>query len=89
MAIIGNKNIKELVGTVSSTKMEKTLVVEVDKVKMHSLYKKRYIRTKKYYAHIDSDIKVSEGDVVRIQEAKPTSKLKRWKFIDIVKKHQE
>ena len=89
MAIIGNKNIKELVGEVTSTKMEKTLVVAVDTVKMHPLYKKRYIRTKKYYAHVDMEAKVSEGDIVKIQESKPTSKLKRWKFIEIVKKHQE
>lgn len=89
MAIIANKNIKELIGKVSSTKMEKTLVVEVDKVKMHSLYKKRFIKTKKYYAHVEADANVTEGDVVRIQESKPTSKLKRWKFIEIVKKHQE
>jgi small subunit ribosomal protein S17 len=89
MAIIGNKNIKELVGTVVSTKMPKTLVVKVDTVKMHPLYKKRYVRSKKYYAHIEDNSTISVGDVVRIRAHRPTSKLKRWIYIDTVKKVQK
>lgn len=89
MAIIGNKNIKEFVGEVVSTKMSRTLVVKIDKVKMHPLYKKRYIRSKKYYAHIPENWKVTEWDIVKIREARPYSKLKRWIFVEIVKKHQE
>ena len=89
MAIIGNKNIKEFVGEVVSTKMSKTLVVKVDKVKMHPLYIKRHIRSKKYYAHIPEDWKVAEWDIVKIRESRPYSKLKRWIFVEIVKKHQE
>jgi len=53
MAVLGNKNIKELVGVVLSNKMNKTVVVSVERVKLHPLYKKRYVVTKKYYAHDD------------------------------------
>jgi small subunit ribosomal protein S17 len=86
MTIIGGKNIKELVGTVTSTKMAKTLAVEVDTVKMHPLYKKRYVRSKKYYAHIDDNSNISVGDIVKIRQYRPTSKLKRWIYVDTVKK---
>lgn len=51
MTIIGDKNIKELVGEVVSDKMEATCVVLVKSVKVHPLYKKRYVVKKKYYAH--------------------------------------
>jgi small subunit ribosomal protein S17 len=88
MTIIGGKNIKELVGTVTSTKMAKTLTVEVDTVKLHPLYKKRYVRSKKYYAHIDDNSNISVGDIVKIREYKPTSRLKRWIYVDTVKKVQ-
>jgi len=60
MTIIAGKNIKELVGEVVSTKMEKTLAVKVDTIKVHPLYNKRYVRSKKYYAHIDDDSTISE-----------------------------
>jgi len=89
MAIIGGKNIKELVGTVVSTKMNKTLTVKVDTVKMHPLYKKRYIRSKKYYAHIDDNSNISVGDVVKIRAYRPTSKLKRWIYVETIKKVQK
>jgi len=88
MTIINGKNIKELVGTVTSTKMAKTLAVEVDTVKLHPLYKKRYVRSKKYYAHIDDNSNISVGDVVKIRQYRPTSKLKRWIYVETVKKVQ-
>jgi small subunit ribosomal protein S17 len=53
MAIFGDKNIKELTGVVLSAKMEKTVVVSVERVKLHPLYQKRYVVRKKYYAHDD------------------------------------
>jgi small subunit ribosomal protein S17 len=59
MTIIAGKNIKELVGAVVSTKMTKTITVKVDTVKMHPLYKKRFVRSKKYYAHIDDNSDIS------------------------------
>ena len=51
MTIIGEKNIKELVGEVVSDKMDQTCVVLVKSVKMHPIYKKRFVVRKKYYAH--------------------------------------
>lgn len=71
-----------LEGTVVSTKMDKTIVVEVERKYMHPLYKKFIRTTKKYHAHnIDSSIK--EGDTVKICETKPISKTKTWEvFIE-------
>ena len=66
-----------LEGNVVSTKMDKTIVVEVERRYMHPLYKKFIRTTKKYHAHIvDSSIK--EGDTVKIRETKPMSKTKTW-----------
>lgn len=87
MAILWNKspkNIKELTGTVVSDKMDKTRVVEVETVKVHPLYKKRYKVKKKYYIH-DEKNESKAGDVVSFREAKPLSRLKRWALIQIIK----
>lgn len=84
MVIIGNKNIKELVWKVVSDKMDKTLVIEVDIVKTHPLYKKRFVVQKKYYVH-DENNEGTVWDTVKIREAKPTSKTKRWALVEIVK----
>jgi small subunit ribosomal protein S17 len=70
------RNPKEMVGRVVSAKMQKTVVVAVDKVKVHPKYKKRFKVTKKYYAHSEEEFAV--GDKVRIKEHKPVSKTKRW-----------
>ena len=83
MVVIGDKNIKELTGKVLSSKGDKTITVAVDRVKMHPLYKKRYTVTKKYYAHDEANTS-KEGDVVRIRETRPMSKLKRWLFIEVI-----
>ena len=85
MAIIGDKNIKELIGKVISNKTDKTLTVAVDRVKMHPLYKKRYTVTKKYYVH-DENNTAQEGDIVKIRASKPISKQKRWILVDIIEK---
>lgn len=83
MVIIDGKSIRQLVWKVLSDKWDKTITVAVDRVKMHPLYKKRYTVTKKYYAH-DEDNKANIGDIVKIQETRPLSKLKRWKLVEIV-----
>lgn len=80
MAIIWTKSIKEFVGEVVSDKMDKTRVVLVKSVKVHPLYKKRFIVRKKYYAH-DEQNTSKIGDTVTIREATPTSKLKRWVLV--------
>ncbi len=80
MTIIGNKNIKELVGEVISDKMNKTRVVMVKNVKMHPLYKKRFIVRKKYYAH-DAENATKVGDSVKIRSVPPISRLVRWTIV--------
>jgi small subunit ribosomal protein S17 len=72
-------------GKVVSDKMNKTVVVEVDTPKRHPLYKKTIRRVVKYYAH-DEKNQSKVGDTVRIEETRPTSKLKRWRVAEIVTK---
>src|ERR1039457_7499007 len=67
----------EKVGQVVSTKMQKTIVVEVEMRKPHIKYTKIMRTTKKFYAH-DEQSSARMGDVVRIRETRPLSKLKRW-----------
>ncbi|OGK28671.1 30S ribosomal protein S17 [Candidatus Roizmanbacteria bacterium RIFCSPHIGHO2_02_FULL_40_9] len=73
-------------GTVVSTKMEKTAVVEVERAYRHRLYHKTIKRHKKYKAHLDGTVLVAEGDVVDIQECLPISKDKKFK---VVKKYHK
>jgi len=80
MTIIGIKNIKELVGEIVSDKVERTRVVLVKSVKVHPLYRKRFIVKKKYYAH-DEQNSTKLGDKVKIRETKPISKNKKWVII--------
>jgi small subunit ribosomal protein S17 len=75
----------EKVGQVVSTKMAKTIVVEVSRRVPHPLYKRIVGRRKKFYAH-DEEGKAKMGDIVRIVECRPLSKLKRWQLTDIVRK---
>jgi len=75
---------KPLIGIVTSTKMEKTATVEVTRIKVHPIYKKRVKVKKKFHAH--DEIGVKEGDKVKIQECRPISKTKKWKIIEIIKK---
>ncbi len=69
-------------GIVVSNKMNKTIVVKVTSYKTHAKYKKRYMVSKKFYAHLDDPAACQEGDKVTIQETRPLSKLKRWKFVE-------
>lgn len=74
---------KELVGLVTSNKMDKTITVAVERVRKHSLYKKRVKLTRKYKAH-DEKNQCQEGDFVRIRETRPLSKTKRWRFVEVI-----
>lgn len=76
---------KLLVGKVVSTKMAKTIVVEVDRQKAHPLYRRVVKRTMRFYAH-DEEQTAHTGDMVRIEETRPLSRLKRWTLKDIVKR---
>jgi small subunit ribosomal protein S17 len=81
MAIIWNKNIKELIGEVISDKTDKTCVVLVKSVKVHPLYRKRFIVRKKYYVHDEQNVS-KIWDMVKFREIKPISKLKKWIFVE-------
>ena len=72
-----------LIGTVVSDKTDKTVVVKVERKVKHPLYGKIIRRSKKYHAH-DEDNAFHTGEVVRIEETAPISKLKSWKVIDRV-----
>jgi len=75
----------EKVGLVVSTKMQKTIVVEIEMRKAHPKYKRVMKSNKKFYAH-DEQNSARVGDVVRIREARPLSKLKRWSLEEIVRR---
>jgi small subunit ribosomal protein S17 len=75
----------EKVGNVVSTKMQKTIVVEVEMRKAHPKYKRIVKSSKKFYAH-DEQNSARVGDVVRIRETRPLSKLKRWALEEIVRR---
>ena len=76
---------KERIGTVVSSKMDKTAIVAVERKVAHPVYGKQQTRTKKYYAQ-DEDNAAREGDVVKIVETRPISKTKRWRIVEIVEK---
>jgi small subunit ribosomal protein S17 len=73
----------ELVGVVTSAKMQKTIVVRVTRQIQHRLYDRYIHRVKKFYAH-DEQGEARTGDVVRIVETRPMSKLKRWRLAEVV-----
>jgi 30S ribosomal protein S17 len=74
---------REFVGVVTSDKMSKTIVVQVNTKKLHRLYKKYVSRSKKYKAH-DETNDAHIGDTVRIQECRPVSKDKCWRLVEII-----
>lgn len=75
---------QEKVGIVTSTKMQKTIVVEVRRRVEHSVYKRIVARRSKFMAH-DEHRKAKEGDVVRIVESRPLSKNKRWMLKEVIR----
>lgn len=75
----------EKVGQVVSTKMQKTIVVEIEMRKAHPKYKRVMKSNKKFYAH-DEQNSARVGDVVRIRETRPLSKLKRWSLEEIIRR---
>ncbi len=79
---ISHKN--EKVGEVISTKMAKTIVVEVTRRVTHPVYKRIVQKRKKFYAH-DEESAAKLGDIVRIRECRPLSRLKRWELGTILR----
>jgi small subunit ribosomal protein S17 len=72
--------IRKFKGVVISDKMDKTIVVKVEKIKVHPKYKKRYKTSKKYKVH-DEKNQYKEGDFVMFQPCRPISKDKKWRTI--------
>jgi len=70
-------------GVVTSTKMQKTIVVKVVRLVQHPLYTRVVRLSKKFYAH-DETGEARTGDTVRIVETRPTSKLKRWRLAEVI-----
>lgn len=79
---------KVLVGKVISDKMDKTRVILVERIVEHPLYRKYIKKRKKYYAH-DENNESREGDIVRIMETRPLSKLKRWRIVEIIRRAEK
>ena len=78
-----NRKVRQ--GVVVSTANDKTCVVKVEARKRHPLYGKMITRSTKFHAH-DENNECGVGDVVRIMETRPISKLKRWRLVEIVEK---
>jgi len=76
-------NVKRMIGVIVSTKMNKTVVVAVEKKKHHTLYRKTYRIMVKYLAH-DEKGECKLEDKVLIMETRPLSKLKRWRVAEIL-----
>lgn len=78
-------NVKERIGRVVSNKMDKTIVVAINRLVDHPLYHKTIRRTKKLYAH-DEENRCNVGDTVRVIEMRPLSRTKRWRVSAILER---
>jgi small subunit ribosomal protein S17 len=76
-------NRKSRTGTVVSGKNDKTIVVKVERASRHPIYRKVIRRTKKYHAHDEANT-ATVGDLVRIEECRPMSRLKRWRLVEVL-----
>jgi small subunit ribosomal protein S17 len=82
---------KTRIGVVTSNKMQKTVVVTVKRRTAHRQYGKIQTKREKYKAHVEDHdypkkVTINEGDQVRIAETRPTSKDKRWRVVEVIKK---
>ena len=73
---------RRLTGKVTSNKMDKTVVVTVERVKTHPIYRKKYKVSRKFKAHAENAKEIPVGSAVTIEESRPLSKDKRWKIVD-------
>jgi small subunit ribosomal protein S17 len=76
---------KTRIGVVVSNKMDKSIVVSVERKVKHPTYGKFMKKTTKFYAH-DERNECLEGDIVKIMETRPLSKLKRWRLVEIIER---
>ncbi|NIQ03763.1 MAG: 30S ribosomal protein S17 [Nitrospinaceae bacterium] len=77
-----------MIGTVVSDKMDKTVVVEVERKVSHPMFKKVIRTTRKYQVH-DEKNQCKPGDFIRVSETRPLSKMKRWRLVEIIKRAPE
>lgn len=82
------KQASHIIGQVVSNKMNKTIVVQIERKVKHPIYGKYVKRTSKMYVH-DEENSSRVGDLVRIQQTRPLSKTKRWKLVEIVKRQEQ
>lgn len=87
MAVV-KRNRQTKIGLVVSNKMDKTVVVRVDYLKPHRLYRKIIRKTHKFHAH-DEDNSCRIGDKVRIEETRPLSKMKHWRVVEVMERSEE
>lgn len=76
---------KTKVGTVIKNKMEKSIVISIERKVAHPIYKKYFKKTTKLMAH-DENNECGIGDVVKVMETRPLSKNKKWRFVEVVEK---
>jgi small subunit ribosomal protein S17 len=76
---------KEITGTVTSSKMDKSITVAVVQKQKHPMYGKFVTKTTKFHAH-DENNECGEGDTVRIMSTRPLSKTKRWRLVEIIER---
>ena len=76
---------KERIGVVTSNKMEKSIVVSIERKVKHALYGKFVKKTSKFVAH-DQENTCNEGDTVKIMETRPMSKNKNWRLVEIIER---
>lgn len=79
------KNKRQIVGVVTSNKMDKTISVKVERRIKHPIYGKFVRKSKKFLAH-DETNDCNEGDVVRIVESRPLSRRKRWSLVEVIER---
>jgi small subunit ribosomal protein S17 len=87
-AVTERRQRREKVGRVVSDKMDKTIVVSVERMSRHPLYKRVVRLTTRFKAH-DEDNEARIGDTVRIEESRPLSRTKRWRLVEIVQRAAE
>jgi small subunit ribosomal protein S17 len=81
-----NRNLrKSRIGTVIGNKMDKSIIVAMERKVAHPLYKKYYKKTAKFMAH-DEKNECGVGDTVKIMETRPLSKLKKWRLVEVIEK---
>jgi small subunit ribosomal protein S17 len=87
-SVVESQLVRTVIGKVISDKMNKTIVVQVERKVKHPQYGKYVRRFSKMYVH-DEENMSRVGDVVRIQQSRPLSKTKRWKLVEVLKREEQ